>query len=487
MHQSLSTRIQNSIDKKKKVKVIKKIPTPQKNEKVSNIDSLRGEDIFKDSLEGSYNISKTNILIPDSLNNTKNSLINSIISHQDDYTEEKTKECTKSKLNKNSKQNSIEKNNIEYGEETKKISYKYITNYPLKSFYNINESNKNYYWYATYDKLLFKRNLFYILNYYQSLYNNNYDKMKEKCLIINDFSLSIDENSSKPFIYYNKGDFIFVKLYLMSINEINKIFNFLNKVEHNLIKENFEFNNVLGQKISIKHNNKTFPYSDLICLGSFLNINIYSFTLNIKNQIKKNSKIKLEKLSKLTKFLIELFPNYSNNFFIYYVTKNIKKNSNLISKELKIFMNKEKEKEKEKQKNFIEKKNNSFQNFNLNNLNLNLKFLNLNKTQNTNSFENIICTPLEDNNKKKTVYNNFTNNNINKNNISNLQNKSSEKGKSLILQKKKNENIFVVQRKYKSDIDFELDNDSSSTISKKGEVEKVFVTPKKKKNKKYYS
>ena len=34
---------------------------------------------------------------------------------------------------------------------------------------------------------------------------------------------------------------------------------------------------------------------------------------------------------------------------------------------------------------------------------------------------------------------------------------------------------------------FELDNDSSSTISKKGEVEKVFVTPKKKKNKKYYS
>ena len=121
MHQSLSNRIQNSIDKKKKVKVIKKIPTPQKNEKVSNIDSLRGEDIFKDSLEGSYNISKTNILIPDSLNNTKNSLINSIISQQDDYTEEKTKECTKSKLNKNSKQNSIEKNIIEYGEETKKI------------------------------------------------------------------------------------------------------------------------------------------------------------------------------------------------------------------------------------------------------------------------------------------------------------------------------------------------------------------------------
>ena len=118
---------------------------------------------------------------------------------------------------------------------------------------------------------------------------------------------------------------------------------------------------------------------------------------------------------------------------------------------------------------------------------MNLKFLNLNKTQNTNSFENIICTPLEDNNKQKTVYNNFTNNNINKNNISNIQNKSSEKGKSLILQKKKNENIFVVQRKYKSDIDFELDNDSSSTISKKDEVEKVFVTPKKKKIKKYYS
>ncbi len=118
---------------------------------------------------------------------------------------------------------------------------------------------------------------------------------------------------------------------------------------------------------------------------------------------------------------------------------------------------------------------------------MNLKLLTLNKTQNTNSFENIICTPLEDNNKQKTVYNNFTNNNINKNNISNIQNKSSEKGKSQILHKKKNENIFVVQRKYKSDIDFELDNDSSSTISKKGEVEKVFVTTKKKKNKKYYS
>ena len=118
---------------------------------------------------------------------------------------------------------------------------------------------------------------------------------------------------------------------------------------------------------------------------------------------------------------------------------------------------------------------------------MNLKLLTLNKTQNTNSFENIICTPLEDNNKKKTIYDIYNYNNINNNNVSSLQKKSSEKGKSLILQKKKNENIFVVQRKYKSDIDFELDNDSSSTISKKDEVEKVFVTPKKKKIKKYYS
>jgi hypothetical protein len=338
-----------------------------------------------------------------------------------------------------------------------------------------------------YEKLLFDyQNIVKEREEYLNIKNLN-DEIKEKNLIINDFSLSIDENSSKPFIYYNKGDFIFVKLYLMSINEINKIFNFLNKVEHKLNKETFEFNNVIGQKISIKHNNKTFPYSDLICLGSFLNINIYSFTLDIKNPIKKNNKIKLEKLSKLTKFLIELFPNYSNDFFIYYVTKNIKKNSNLISKELKNFINKEKEKEKEKKKNFVEKKNNSFQSFNLNNLNLNLKLLTLNKTQNTNSFENIICTPLEDNNKKKTIYDIYNYNNINNNNVSSLQKKSSEKGKSLILQKKKNENIFVVQRKYKSDIDFELDNDSSSTISKKDEVEKVFVTPKKKKIKKYYS
>lgn len=477
MLHSLSNRIQNSIEKKKKVKVIKKIPTPKKNDIISNKDSLRGDDLFKDSLEGSYNISKTNILIPDSLNNTRNSLINSLISHQDDYTEEKTKECTKAKLKQNSKQNSSEKNNIiDYGEETKKISYKYITNYPLKNLHNQNE---NLYWYATYDKLLSKKNLLYILNYYQPL-NNNYDNMKEKTLIINDFSLSIDENTTKPFIYYNKGDYIFVKLYLMSLKDINKIFNFLNKVEHTLNQENIEFNNVTGQKLCIRHNNKVYPYSDLLCLGTFLNICIYTFVLDFKNPIPKSKNYKIDKLVNLTKYLILLFPNYSIDFFIHYLTKNIKKNSNQISEEIKEILN--------KGNNNSQLKKVTFQRLDLNNLNL--KLFSLNKTQTTNSIENIVCTPLEDNNiKKHSVYNSFNKNIINKNNLTNIEQiNSSEKVKSLILQKKpENENIFVVQRKLKSDIDFDLDNDSSSVISKKGETEKIFVTPKKKKIKKYYS
>ena len=478
MLHSLSNRIQNSIEKKKKVKVIKKIPTPKKNDIIPNKDSLRGDDLFKDSLEGSYNISKTNILIPDSLNNTRNSLINSLISHQDDYTEEKTKECTKAKLKQNSKQNSSEKNNIiDYGEETKKISYKYITNYPLKNLHNQNE---NLYWYATYDKLLSKKNLLYILNYYQPS-NNNYDNMKEKTLIINDFSLSIDENTTKPFIYYNKGDYIFVKLYLMSLKDINKIFNFLNKVEHTLNQENIEFNNVTGQKLCIRHNNKVYPYSDLLCLGTFLNICIYTFVLDFKNPIPKSKNYKIDKLVNLTKYLILLFPNYSIDFFIHYLTKNIKKNSNQISEEIKEILN--------KGNNNSQLKKITFQRVDLNNLNL--KLFSLNKTQTTNSIENIVCTPLEDNNiKKHSVYNSFNKNiNINKNNLTNIEQiNSSEKVKSLILQKKpENENIFVVQRKLKSDIDFDLDNDSSSVISKKGETEKIFVTPKKKKIKKYYS
>jgi hypothetical protein len=102
---------------------------------------------LKDSLDENISESKINILIPDSLNNTRRSIIENI---------------SDKKRNENEKTE----------EETKKIDYRYYTNYPIKDFIdkniinnnNINKEGKKY-WLATYDTMMKKEKIIKILNY----------------------------------------------------------------------------------------------------------------------------------------------------------------------------------------------------------------------------------------------------------------------------------------------------------------------------------
>ena len=147
----------------------------------SNFNS-RNEDLFKDSLENSsVNMSKENILLPDSLNNTeiiKNNFQDSLSSKIHNL-----KQC----------QISNEYNNkLNSEEDTKKIAYKYITNYPLnKSKIKEIEGENNkekYFWFGAYGKLLKSNKVVKILNYYRDNKKTN-GQLKQKGVIIKDFEL----------------------------------------------------------------------------------------------------------------------------------------------------------------------------------------------------------------------------------------------------------------------------------------------------------
>ena len=96
----------------------------------NTINKKRKKSMFKDSLDENISESKTNILIPDSLNNTKNSIIidtirnisnNNNLSNNSDRAKINKKNINDEDKNKNSKKE----------EETKKIDYRYYTNYYL--------------------------------------------------------------------------------------------------------------------------------------------------------------------------------------------------------------------------------------------------------------------------------------------------------------------------------------------------------------------
>ena len=158
----------------------------------SNFNS-RNEDLFKDSLENSsVNMSKENILLPDSLNNTeiiKNNFQDSLSSKIHNL-----KQCQIS---------NEYKNKLNSEEDTKKIAYKYITNYPLnkskiKEIKSENNKEK-YFWFGAYGKLLKSNKVVKILNYYRNNKKTN-GQIKQKKTIIKDYELSFGKDSR---IYIN--------------------------------------------------------------------------------------------------------------------------------------------------------------------------------------------------------------------------------------------------------------------------------------------
>ena len=157
-----------------------------------NDTSKLSENAFKDSLEPSLDESKTNFYLPDSLNNTNSSF--------QGLTKNKVVFKDKSSKNKEIMKNDVKqdfslktRNTLEYNdkidpecdllsqgkemnsleEETKRIDYRYYTNYPISAFLplknNKENSDKSLFWLATYDiNLMKKKNLIKILNYYNS-------------------------------------------------------------------------------------------------------------------------------------------------------------------------------------------------------------------------------------------------------------------------------------------------------------------------------
>ena len=226
------------------------------------------------------------------------------------------------------------RNNLPYEEmeqeSTNKIDYRYIKKCPIKeiisTFKNDDEINNNneqqYFWFATYDKLMKTKYLIKILNYYNNKpfdqqSNNNINlNLKEKTLIVKDFEIYFHENSNKPFIRYAKGGTIYTKLYLLSLREISLIFSYINRIEYNIDYERLNYLQKKGEYEVVTDNNNgiILPYCLIYCLGKYMNINIFSFTNNIELNIHLDE-ISFDKKQRISSYTVLNNNNDDDNYF----------------------------------------------------------------------------------------------------------------------------------------------------------------------------
>ncbi len=319
---------------------------------ISNIQSNKHMEInFKDSLEGSISESKTNIFIPDSLNNTKSSIGN--ITKKKIPKKNRMSDSKNKNINNNNNIESEEKSSGKNNEEsTKKIDYRFYTNYPIiiiNNSFKKKEEEKNKYWLAVYDKLMNRKKIIKILNYYEKDNDNNNnnnlneESIKEQLLIIKDFDIYFMKQSNKPFIKYIKGNCIFTKLYLLTVDQINLVLNYINRYKLSFSKNDIKMLNLKGNYQKINENYKNFPYNMIYHMGNYMNINIYGFSNyhiqsnNISSYNYLNQKFpSSKKVAKLIKLLMINFPKYSFNFFVCYLLSKIRfENFNEKSNEIK--------------------------------------------------------------------------------------------------------------------------------------------------------
>ena len=318
---------------------------------LSKIQYLKNfENFYKDSLEAtnSFNskANEANILVPDSLNNS--------IKAENNTPKQKMKKDNKiiyQNLKIKATNDNIKNENID---ETKKIDYRYYTNYPEKII-NINPKNgkiKKYYWLAVYDKLMKKNKLMDLLNYYEKKYDES--DIKEKVIIINDFDIYFFPNSNKSYIKYCKDSCVFLKLYLLTTHQINLIISYVNRIKF-FLNENI-FNSIYkkGTYKYIYNIESNIKYNIIYCMGIYMNTYIYSFSYLPQTNLKKNQNLinkdlsfykinqkypDSNKIAKLVKILISNFPQYSVDFFICYLLSKIKfQNFNEKSNEIKSFI-----------------------------------------------------------------------------------------------------------------------------------------------------
>ena len=313
------------------IKMSKRNINNSSSHSISSINVNKNLD-FKDSLEGSISESRTNLLIPDSLNNTKSSIGNNYLSKKNSKNKIKLK-------NNNIEENGIKLDqNINNEEKTKKIDYRFYSHFSFKfgggDVAKNKEKEKNKYWLAVYDKLMKTKKILKILSYYEkeknkidkminNNINNNQENIKEQLLIIKDFDIYFMKPLNRPFIKYVKGNCIFTKIYLLTFEQIIFILNYINRYK---LAISSKISNLLLQKGSYQKINETyknFPYNLIYGMGSYMNINIIGFSnyniqeqnnlsFNSLNQNYPNSR----KIAKLVKLLMINFPKYSFKFFV---------------------------------------------------------------------------------------------------------------------------------------------------------------------------
>ena len=252
-------------------------------------------------------------------------------------------------------------NNDEDTDNTNKIDYRYYPRIPEIEG-NVDKNN-TLYWLATYDKLMKKSKIMKILSYYSDTLsqrdteifviedaNSDYKKeenkarkkilnekynFKEKTMVIKDYEIYFVKKHGKPFVRQKKGAKCFMKLYLLSLEQINQIFSYINRLEYKKYINNLDSFKQKNTFRIINNFNKTiYNYTKIYCLGSFMNINIYIFshlTKNKENESENNNVYSANylinnlpssnKIAKIIKVLMINFPEFSKQYFIDYLMK----------------------------------------------------------------------------------------------------------------------------------------------------------------------
>ena len=236
---------------------------------------------------------------------------------------------------------------------TTKIDYRHYKTYPIKEIFpfsieNLQKESEEHYWLVTYDKLIKSKKILKILNYGLKVDKepmHTEHNLKVKYMKIQDYEIFFVKGFDKPFVRPKEDSFILAKLYFLSIKEINKILNYINKTKDKMnidkyINPNIANNeNNICEFLNIKNKNQdediSYPYCYFYHIGMFMNISMILFTntFNYLNEEEDNNNKLLyslpssKKLYKLIKLLMKSFPEYSANYFMEYLIKrNLYKN-----------------------------------------------------------------------------------------------------------------------------------------------------------------
>jgi hypothetical protein len=197
-----------------------------------------------------------------------------------------------------------------------------------------------------------KNKLMDLLNYFGKKYDES--DIKEKLIMMKDFDIYFFPNSNKSYIKYCKDSYVFLKLYLLTIHQINLIISYINRIKYFFNENNLNSLHKKGAYKYISNAESNIKYNIIYCMGIYMNTYIYSFSyLPVTNLTKRQNIINKDlsfykinqkypdskKIAKLVKILISNFPHYSVDFFICYLLSKIKfQNFNEKSNEIKSFI-----------------------------------------------------------------------------------------------------------------------------------------------------